>query len=55
MPWSRPPQPGLQSALHAAIHQRHDDLAAPAALNEEVFDPLVLLAAGMSPGGIRLS
>lgn len=39
-------QPGFHSALHAAIRQRHDDLAATAGLNEEVFDALVLLAAG---------
>ncbi|VTU21147.1 hypothetical protein H4CHR_00728 [Variovorax sp. PBS-H4] len=41
-------QPGFHSALQAAIRQRHDDLAATAGLNEEVFDALVLLAAGRS-------
>lgn len=38
--------PGYQSALKAAIEQRYDTLAASAGLNEEVFDALILLAAG---------
>lgn len=38
--------PGYQSALKAAIEQRYDTLAASSGLNEEVFDALILLAAG---------
>lgn len=38
--------PGYLSALRAAIEQRYDTLAASAGLNEEVFDALILLAAG---------
>lgn len=38
--------PGYQSALKAAIEQRYDDLASSSGLNEEVFDALILLAAG---------
>jgi hypothetical protein len=36
----------LLPRLAAAIHRRHDALAQTAGLNEEVFDALVLLAAG---------
>lgn len=39
-------QPDFQSKLKAAMHERHDELAATAGLNEEVFDSLILLAAG---------
>lgn len=38
--------PGLRDRLAAAITRRHDALAQTAGLNEEVFDALVLLAAG---------
>ena len=38
--------PGLRSRLASAIRRRHDALAHTAGLNEEVFDALVLLAAG---------
>jgi hypothetical protein len=38
--------PSLKGRLAAAIRARHDTLAATAGLNEEVFDALVLLAAG---------
>ena len=38
--------PGLHSRLANAITRRHDSLAQTAGLNEEVFDALVLLAAG---------
>ncbi len=38
--------PGYQSALKAAIEQRYDTLSASVGLNEEVFDALILLAAG---------
>ncbi len=38
--------PALRGRLAAAIHRRHDALAHTAGLNEEVFDALVLLAAG---------
>ena len=41
-------QPDYQSVLRAAIEQRHEDLVATAGLNEEVFDALVMLAAGNS-------
>ncbi len=39
-------QPGYQVSLMNAIEQRYDELANTAGLNEEVFDALVLLAAG---------
>lgn len=39
-------QPGLRGRLAAAIEVRHEHLSATAGLNEEVFDALVLLAAG---------
>ena len=38
--------PGLRGRLAAAVERRHDALRAAAGLNEEVFDALVLLAAG---------
>ena len=38
--------PGLRSRLAAAVERRHDALQHTAGLNEEVFDALVLLAAG---------
>lgn len=38
--------PSLESRLIAAVRKRHDTLANTAGLNEEVFDALVLLAAG---------
>ena len=37
---------GLRPRLAAAIHERHDALAQTAGLNREVFDALVVLAAG---------
>jgi hypothetical protein len=40
--------PALRSRLAAAIRERHDALAQTAGLNDEVFDALVLLAAGSS-------
>lgn len=39
-------QPDYQARLQNAVEQRHEDLAPTAGLNEEVFDALVLLAAG---------
>jgi hypothetical protein len=39
-------EPGLRSRLGSAIVRRHDALAQTAGLNEEVFDALLLLAAG---------
>jgi hypothetical protein len=39
-------EPGLRRHLASAVEQRHDALAQTAGLNEEVFDALVLLAAG---------
>ena len=38
--------PALRARLTAAINRRHDALAQSGGLNEEVFDALVLLAAG---------
>jgi hypothetical protein len=38
--------PSLRDRLRAAVERRHDVLAATAGLNEEVFDALVVLAAG---------
>lgn len=39
-------QPGYLTRLQLAVEQRHEELAPTAGLNEEVFDALVLLAAG---------
>lgn len=39
-------EPGLRDRLRRAIEQRHDQLVDTAGLNAEVFDALVLLAAG---------
>ncbi len=39
-------QPGYLIRLQSAIEQRHEELTPTAGLNEEVFDALVLLAAG---------
>jgi hypothetical protein len=38
--------PTLRARLAAAIRRRHDDLSNTAGLNEEVFDALLLIAAG---------
>jgi hypothetical protein len=38
--------PGLRVRLRAAVEHRHDALAGTAGLNEDVFDALVVLAAG---------
>lgn len=38
--------PALQGRLQSAVERRHDALRNTAGLNEEVFDALVLLAAG---------
>jgi len=38
--------PTLRARLAMAVHRRHDALAYTAGLNEEVFDALILLAAG---------
>jgi len=47
--------PGYQSSLKAAIEERYDALASSAGLNEDVFDALILLAAGSStPDAIKL-
>lgn len=46
--------PTLRGRLAMAIHHRHDALAHTAGLNAEVFDALVILAAGTwSPDAIR--
>lgn len=39
-------EPGLRARLAAAVERRHDALSHTAGLNEEVFDGLILLAAG---------
>lgn len=41
-----PQEPGLHSRLASAIERRHDALSHTGGLNDEVFDALVLLAAG---------
>jgi len=41
-------EPSLRDRLAAAVEQRHQALADTAGLNEEVFDALVVLAAGSS-------
>lgn len=46
-------QPDYQTRLQMAVEQRFDELASTAGLNEEVFDALVLLAAGdLTPAAI---
>jgi hypothetical protein len=46
-------EPDLRHRLARAVEQRHDALAGTAGLNEEVFDALILVAAGeLSPGAI---
>jgi hypothetical protein len=46
-------QPDYQARLRNAIEVRYDTLANTAGLNEEVFDALVLLAAGeLSPSAV---
>ncbi len=46
--------PSLRGRLATAIERRHDALATTAGLNEEVFDALVLLAAGAwEPAALR--
>jgi hypothetical protein len=46
--------PGLLARLALAIHRRHEALAQTAGLNAEVFDALILLAAGAwEPQAIR--
>jgi hypothetical protein len=46
-------QPDYQTRLQNAVEQRHEELAPTAGLNEEVFDSLVLLAAGdLTPAAV---
>jgi hypothetical protein len=46
--------PDLRTRLAAAVRQRHDALRHTAGLNDEVFDALVLLAAGAwTPEALR--
>jgi hypothetical protein len=46
--------PTLLARLAMAVHHRHDALAYTAGLNEEVFDALILLAAGSwQPDALR--
>jgi hypothetical protein len=47
--------PTLRDRLAAAIQRRHSELRDTAGLNEEVFDALIVLAAGsFEPGDIRI-
>jgi len=47
-------EPALRERLAAAIERRHNALASTAGLNDEVFDSLVLLAAGSwEPAALR--
>ncbi|WP_066254148.1 hypothetical protein [Hydrogenophaga flava] len=47
-------QPDYQIRLRNAMEQRYDELSTSAGLNEEVFDALVLLAAGsLTPEAVR--
>ncbi|MEJ0004196.1 MAG: ferritin-like domain-containing protein [Pararobbsia sp.] len=46
-------EPGLRMKLAQAVERRHDALAATAGLNEEVFDALILVAAGeLTPAAV---
>jgi hypothetical protein len=46
--------PALRDRLAAAIQRRHSELRDTAGLNEEVFDALIILAAGsFEPDDIR--
>jgi hypothetical protein len=46
-------QPDYRTRLRNAMEQRYDELAATAGLNDEVFDALVLLAAGaLTPAAV---
>ena len=48
-------QPEFLTRLQNAVEQRHEELASSAGLNEEVFDALVLLAAGaLTPEAIAI-
>jgi hypothetical protein len=38
--------PGLRDRLRRAVHRRHDALASTSGLNDDVFDALIILAAG---------
>lgn len=47
-------QPEYLARLQNAVEQRHDELTATTGLNEEVFDALILLAAGSAtPAAVR--
>jgi TusA-related sulfurtransferase len=47
-------EPGLRARLASAVERRHAELATTAGLNEEVFDSLILLAAGsFEPDDLR--
>ncbi|MEX3846322.1 hypothetical protein [Paraburkholderia sp. BR10882] len=46
-------EPRLRSRLAHAVEQRHDALEGTAGLNEEVFDALILIAAGeLTPAAV---
>ncbi len=44
--WQMAHEPDLKHRLHAAVENRFDELASTDGLNEEVFDALILMAAG---------
>ena len=44
--WQMAHDSDLKHRLHAAVENRFDELASTDGLNEEVFDALILLAAG---------
>lgn len=44
--WQMAHDPDLKHRLHAAVENRFDELASTDGLNEEVFDALILMAAG---------
>lgn len=47
-------EPALRQRLAQAVEQRHDSLAGTSGLNEEVFDALILIAAGsLEPGAVH--
>ncbi len=47
-------EPALRGRLAQAVERRHDALAATAGLNEDVFDALIVVAAGeLTPAGVK--
>lgn len=53
--WQMAHDPDLRHRLNAAVQRRYDELASTDGLNEEVFDALILLAAGaFTPEAVAL-